>query len=274
VPIEGPALDKKASIVSGKVHPTRETCNAYIVFAEAEGAQKALKLNGTQARGHHIRVDMAEGGNKQLNPRLSVFVGNLAFTAEEEAVRRYFGQCGKVASVRLIHDKATSLCKGFGYVLFNDTDGVQAAVKMHGTKFQGRPIRVFRASQRPPGSSKAKTQESDAKTPAAAAKGGPLAKKVDGKKEGEKQAGPKMVKPRQASGKKARWITNEDGTKTAPPKQVSSKVSSQGIPKFKVAKEGKGKKSLKKKERARKEAKFAKRSYRKEKKIKQQGTQR
>lgn len=48
IPIEGPALDKKASIVMGKIHPQRETCNAYVVFEDVEGALKAIKLNGTQ----------------------------------------------------------------------------------------------------------------------------------------------------------------------------------------------------------------------------------
>lgn len=48
----------------------------------------------------------------------SLFVGNLAFNIDDEAVRNHFEEFGTVEGVRLIRDKATGVGKGFGYVLF------------------------------------------------------------------------------------------------------------------------------------------------------------
>jgi RNA recognition motif-containing protein len=197
-------------------------------------------------RGHHIRVDLVEGSRKQFNTRLSIFVGNLAFSAEEEAVRRYFGQIGKVVNVRLIRDKQTSLGKGFGYVEFGDVDAVQAAVKLHGKKFQGRELRVFRAAKR---DKVDKIQEKRLERTA----GKPVAKKPQnpnmqhGKFKGRDKAGEKREK--------------DKGT------HQGFKANPKSVPKFKVkgamaAAGGKGKlgkKKTKTQERLKKAANSAKR---------------
>ncbi len=50
IPIEDPGLPKKASIAMGKIHPNRETCNAYIVFKNVASVALALKKNGEVAK--------------------------------------------------------------------------------------------------------------------------------------------------------------------------------------------------------------------------------
>jgi nucleolar protein 12 len=47
-----------------------------------------------------------------------VFVGNLAFEASEEELRKHVESLGvRVESVRIVRDAKTNLGKGFGYVL-------------------------------------------------------------------------------------------------------------------------------------------------------------
>ncbi len=202
-------------------------------------------------RGHHIRVDMAEGGRKQFNTRLSIFVGNLAFTAEEEAVRRYFGQSGKVLNVRLIRDKATSLGKGFGYVEFADVDAVQSAVKLHGKKFQGRELRIFRAAKRD------KVDKIQEKRLARAA-GKPSAKKPQsGAPFGKDKAHRPQDKGHKPGDKRDKEKKTHQGFK-ANPKSVP-KFKSKGAMAAAAGKGRLGKKKTKTQERLKKAAKVAKR---------------
>lgn len=91
--------------------------SAYVVFEKEEQAHAALAFHGHEIGGKHVRVDMA-GSSTKKDPKRSVFVGNLTFTANEEAVRQFFSSCGEVDNVRLVRDKKTNLGKGFGYVLF------------------------------------------------------------------------------------------------------------------------------------------------------------
>ena len=95
----------------------------------------------------HIRVDMADGSStrKKEDMNRTVFVGNLPFSATDEAVRAHFATCGPVEYVRVVRDKATALGKGFAYVCFSDKAAVALAVKLNGAAFMKRPLRVSRA---------------------------------------------------------------------------------------------------------------------------------
>jgi hypothetical protein len=117
MPIENPALPKRASVAMGKLNTElRNTCNAYVVFKEKEAAVRALRKGGAVLDKHVIRVDLASGGTEHAT-RLSVFVGNLPFHCEEHTLREHFAACGAVTNVRIIRDKDTALGKGFGFAL-------------------------------------------------------------------------------------------------------------------------------------------------------------
>lgn len=83
---------------------------------------------------------------KEHDTKHSVFIGNVPFDALEEDLREFFSTCGTVLNVRLIRDRASNFGKGFGFVLFSDKEGVQAALAMKGAKFQNRELRVTRAA--------------------------------------------------------------------------------------------------------------------------------
>ncbi|NXS53350.1 RBM34 protein, partial [Brachypteracias leptosomus] len=162
VPAED-TLSKKLAAIKHKLHPNMKFINAYVVFKEECDAIKALdnnaysflklfafcyKRNGTEiASGFHIRVDIASKSSSHDNKR-SVFLGNLSYDISDEAVREHFSACGDVVAVRVVRDRSTGLGKGFGYVLFENTDAVHLALKLNETELMGRRIRVKRCGEK------------------------------------------------------------------------------------------------------------------------------
>ncbi|NXT62837.1 RBM34 protein, partial [Chaetops frenatus] len=141
-------VSKKVAAIKHKMHPNAKFINAYVVFKEECDAQKALKENGTEiASGFHIRVDTASKTSSHDNKR-SVFLGNLAYDIRDDAVREHFHVCGDVVGVRVVRDRRTGLGKGFGYVLFENTDAVHLALKLNNSVLMGRKIRVQRVADK------------------------------------------------------------------------------------------------------------------------------
>ena len=71
-----------------------------------------------------------------------LYVGNLAWDTDEAAVRELFAGHGcEVERVRLHTDQATGAFRGFAHVHF-DSEGVDRAVALNGSQFQGRELRV------------------------------------------------------------------------------------------------------------------------------------
>ncbi|KAM4772872.1 RNA-binding protein 34 isoform 2-T2 [Rhinophrynus dorsalis] len=135
-------LSRKVATIQRKVHPKRKNINAYVVFKDEGSATKALERNGAEVvSGFHIRVDIASKSTSHDNKR-SAFVGNLPYEIEEETVREHFSDCGNVEAVRIIRDRNTGIGKGFGYVLFENTDAVQLALKLNNSELLGRKLRV------------------------------------------------------------------------------------------------------------------------------------
>uniref|UniRef100_H2Q1D5 RNA-binding protein 34 n=1 Tax=Pan troglodytes TaxID=9598 RepID=H2Q1D5_PANTR len=127
-----------------KIHPDQKNINAYVVFKEESAATQALKRNGAQiADGFRIRVDLASETSSR--DKRSVFVGNLPYKVEESAVEKHFLDCGSIMAVRIVRDKMTGIGKGFGYVLFENTDSVHLALKLNNSELMGRKLRVMRS---------------------------------------------------------------------------------------------------------------------------------
>ncbi|NWI63724.1 RBM34 protein, partial [Todus mexicanus] len=141
-------LSKKLAAIKHKVHPNAKFINAYVVFKEECDAINALNKNGTEiASGFHIRVDIASKNSSHDNKR-SVFLGNLSYDISNDAVREHFSVCGGVVAVRVVRDRKTGLGKGFGYVLFENTDAVHLALKLNNTDLMGRKVRVKRCGEK------------------------------------------------------------------------------------------------------------------------------
>ncbi|KAG0348648.1 Nucleolar protein 12 [Podila humilis] len=168
-------LPRKIAFITGKLHPDRDVLNAYIVFKEKESVAKAVAaLNGKMFLGKHIRVDTVDGA-KNHQPKKSVFVGNLAFDAQEEQLWDFFKYSGKIENVRIIRDRKSNLGKGFAYVQFEDRGSVDVALRLHDTKMGTRKLRVVRCKRL---ENEGKTNGMGPKTNIATGKGGKDAKSI------------------------------------------------------------------------------------------------
>ena len=77
-----------------------------------------------------------------------LYVGNLPFTATDEAVRALFSQHGTVETVSLINDRDTGRPRGFGFVEMSNADASRAMQALNGKDFDGRALKVNEAQDK------------------------------------------------------------------------------------------------------------------------------
>lgn len=84
-----------------------------------------------------------------MNNRL--YVGNLSYDVTTDALRACFAECGDVTDTHLVKDRETGRARGFAFVtMTTDAEATHAVAQLNGAMFEGRPLRVNVAEQRPP----------------------------------------------------------------------------------------------------------------------------
>src|SRR4029453_15793124 len=78
-----------------------------------------------------------------------IYVGNLPFSATEDAVRALFAQHGTVESVALPTDRDTGQKRGFGFVEMSRQDAARAIQSLNGQEMDGRALKVNEAQDKP-----------------------------------------------------------------------------------------------------------------------------
>lgn len=77
----------------------------------------------------------------------NLYVGNMAFSTTEEALRQAFEQHGTVTKVQLIMDRETGRPRGFAFVEMSD-GGDAAMQALNGAMLDGRALTVNEAKPR------------------------------------------------------------------------------------------------------------------------------
>jgi RNA recognition motif-containing protein len=85
---------------------------------------------------------------ERVTPVTKLYVGNLPFTATEDAVRALFAAHGSVEKVALINDRDTGRPRGFGFVEMSNADASRAMQALNGKDFDGRALKVNEAQDR------------------------------------------------------------------------------------------------------------------------------
>jgi RNA recognition motif-containing protein len=80
-----------------------------------------------------------------------LYVGNLPFSATEDAVRALFSAHGTVEKVSLINDRDTGRPRGFGFVEMNNADAARAMQSLNGKEMDGRALKINEAQDKPRG---------------------------------------------------------------------------------------------------------------------------
>ncbi|XP_014219873.1 squamous cell carcinoma antigen recognized by T-cells 3 [Copidosoma floridanum] len=79
----------------------------------------------------------------EVDDKISVFISNLDFTANEEDIREIFKPVGPITLFKLAKNfKGQS--KGFGYVQFSSPEEVEEALKLDRARIDGRPMFISR----------------------------------------------------------------------------------------------------------------------------------
>jgi len=79
-----------------------------------------------------------------------LYVGNLSYSSDKDAVRDAFAQIGEVTDVHVALDRDTGRSRGFAFVTMATPQLAAAAVEaMDGAMIDGRALRVRVAEDRP-----------------------------------------------------------------------------------------------------------------------------
>jgi cold-inducible RNA-binding protein len=75
-----------------------------------------------------------------------LYVGNLPYSATEQALIDKFSEYGTVDSAKLITDRDTGQSKGFAFVeMSRDSEANSAIAGLNGADYDGRPMKVNEA---------------------------------------------------------------------------------------------------------------------------------
>lgn len=127
----------------------RFSATAYVLFEDEAGVKEALKKSGVVFLNRHLVVSTMDAEGRAYPPATSIFLGNLAYDTTEEQVWNFFVDKGvaDVKRVRLVRDRETGDCKGFGYVEFINASSVKPAIETRGSMLNNRELRIVHVNK-------------------------------------------------------------------------------------------------------------------------------
>ena len=79
---------------------------------------------------------------------ISMYVGNLPFSADNNTLQNLFAPFGEVVAARVMFDRDTGRSRGFGFVEMEASNARKAISSLDGTEFEGRKLRINEAEKR------------------------------------------------------------------------------------------------------------------------------
>lgn len=106
------------------------------------GFDQQQQQGGTQAI--ESKDNNQSSADKASVDKLSIYVGQVDYSTTPEELLSHFEPCGQVERVTINCDKFTGRPKGFAYLEFQSEEAVQNALKLDGSSFKGRNLKVTR----------------------------------------------------------------------------------------------------------------------------------
>ncbi|XP_060201547.1 29 kDa ribonucleoprotein A, chloroplastic-like [Lycium barbarum] len=143
----------------------------FVTMSSKEEVEAACQqFNGYEIEGRALRVNSGppppkrEGsfrdnssfgggsrGGGSMDSSNRVYVGNLAWGVDQEALETLFSEQGKVVDAKVVYDRDSGRSRGFGFVTYSSAEEVNSAIEsLDGVDLNGRAIRVSPAEARPP----------------------------------------------------------------------------------------------------------------------------
>jgi len=80
---------------------------------------------------------------------MNMYVGNLAFSVNEDDLKEAFSPFGEIESIKIIKDKYSGQSSGFGFVEMPSNSEADKAIKaLNGSEMKGRAMKVNQAKPR------------------------------------------------------------------------------------------------------------------------------
>jgi RNA recognition motif-containing protein len=80
---------------------------------------------------------------------MKIYVGNLPWSVDNEALETLFADIGPVDSAQVVTDRDSGRSRGFGFVEMSGGDGNKAIAELNGREIDGRALRVNEAQSKP-----------------------------------------------------------------------------------------------------------------------------
>lgn len=92
--------------------------------------------------------DSGEASQEQSGEYSTLYVGNLPYRLNEQAVKEHFASFTQVKSVRLLRDRKTGKRKGFGFIEVPVKETDKVIQKFNDSEFEDRTLKVRVAKDR------------------------------------------------------------------------------------------------------------------------------
>jgi len=123
----------------------------FVDFGSKSAATQAVKLNGLALKGRELGVVISEKGNaataeSQQGPGdqpegcFTIFLKNLPYDFDPKELRKTLGE--GIKEIRPFRDQETGDGKGMAYVELQDEETAAEAMKLNGSLFQKRPMKM------------------------------------------------------------------------------------------------------------------------------------
>eukprot|EP00538_Stauroneis_constricta_P007251 CAMPEP_0119545846 /NCGR_PEP_ID=MMETSP1352-20130426/482_1 /TAXON_ID=265584 /ORGANISM="Stauroneis constricta, Strain CCMP1120" /LENGTH=207 /DNA_ID=CAMNT_0007590455 /DNA_START=58 /DNA_END=681 /DNA_ORIENTATION=+ len=126
-----------------------EKLQAEIARMEAEAAritketeELEKKTDGDGAASGGAAAGGASKTDAASKDKNSVYIGQVDYATTPEELLAHFEACGTVERVTIVCDKYTGRPKGFAYIEFGNEASAENAVKLDGSEFKGRQLKV------------------------------------------------------------------------------------------------------------------------------------
>jgi len=141
----------------------------FITFDTVEMAIKAMEKNGMDLFGRPVKLDYStprvqkkgkgkggKGRRQELSEKpegcTTVFCGGLTDNVDDDKMAELAtgAGCGEIKAIRWLTDRETGNFKGCGFVEFYSGEDVDSFVKLNGSEFMGRNLRLDYSAPRKP----------------------------------------------------------------------------------------------------------------------------
>ncbi|OWZ67231.1 hypothetical protein AYX14_00331 [Cryptococcus neoformans] len=132
---------------SRKYADSRRFC--YVTMESPAAAQEALVLHGYKVPGASTNFgltvlisDPSAKTKRSDAANSTLFVGGLNNKSTEVDIKGLFNEFGTISHIKLGWDPLKRICKGFAFVEMSTEAEAKAALKLHGTQYKGKYLKV------------------------------------------------------------------------------------------------------------------------------------